>query len=89
VSQTNDWQAIRLSRGNFGKLIEEFKLSLNDILVIDDMPVGYEMAKNAGVDFIWAQWAYFDESLNQRISKTSSQSLLDVNALYEILEFDF
>jgi beta-phosphoglucomutase-like phosphatase (HAD superfamily) len=70
------------------KLMEDFKLSKNEILVIDDMPVGFEMAKNADVDFIWAQWAYFDESLNQQIIKTSSQSLLNVNALYEILEFD-
>lgn len=71
------------------KLIEDFSISKSDILVIDDMPVGYEMAKNAGVDFIWAQWAYFDKLLNQKIIKTSSQSLRDVNALYAILELDF
>ena len=65
--------------------IKEFNISENDILVIDDMPVGYQMATNANVDFIWAQWAYFDERLNDYIQKTSNKSLETVRELYEII----
>lgn len=68
------------------KLIEELKVSQDSILVIDDMPVGYEMAMNANVDFIWAQWAYYDERLDQHISKSNNKSLNNINDLYEILE---
>lgn len=67
-------------------LIQAFNIEPDEILVIDDMPVGYEMAKNANVDFIWAQWAFFDEALNEHIIKTSSKTCLDVSALYGILE---
>lgn len=49
------------------------------------MPVGYQMATNANVDFIWAQWAYFDERLNDYIQKTSNKSLETVRELYEII----
>lgn len=68
------------------KLIEELKVTQDSILVIDDMPVGYEMAMNANVDFIWAQWAYYDERLDQHISKSNNKSLNNINDLYEILE---
>lgn len=71
------------------QIIKKLNISPEEILVIDDMPVGYEMAKNAGVDFIWAQWAYFDESLNELIQKTSKLSLLEVNSLYKIIEIEF
>jgi len=67
-------------------LIEKFNLKPEEILVIDDMPVGYEMAMNANVDFIWAQWAFFDETLNEYIIKTSSETCSNVKELYEILE---
>lgn len=69
-------------------ILSQFNFKLNEILVVDDMPVGYEMAKNAQVDFIWAQWAFFDDTLNERILKTSAQVCFDVNALYKILELD-
>ncbi len=65
--------------------IKEFNISENDILVVDDMPLGYQMATNANVDFIWAQWAYFDERLNDYIQKTSNKSLETVRELYEII----
>ena len=68
------------------KIIEEYKISQKSILVIDDMPVGYEMARNAEVDFIWAQWAYYDERLNQHITNTNTKSLNRIDELYEILQ---
>lgn len=67
-------------------LINVLNIKSHEILVIDDMPVGYEMAKKAHVDFIWAQWAYFDETLNEHIIKTSNKACLNVEELFEILE---
>lgn len=71
------------------ELIKIFNITTHEILVIDDMPVGYEMAKNAQVDFIWAQWAFYDEALNERIKNSSKPSLSSVESLYNILELDF
>lgn len=68
------------------RIIEEYKISQKSILVIDDMPVGYEMAKNAEVDFIWAQWAYYDERLNQHITNTNTKTLKRIDDLYDILQ---
>ncbi len=70
------------------QVIEKLNVLREEILVIDDMPVGYEMAKNANVDFIWAQWAYFDETLNKHILNTAHKALFDVIELYQILQIE-
>lgn len=67
-------------------ILTQFNLKHNEIVVVDDMPVGYEMAKNAHVDFIWAQWAFFDDTLNNQILETSAPVCYEVNELYKILE---
>ena len=38
--------------------LERFSLSKGDVLVVDDLKPGYDMAKGAGVDFAAAGWAY-------------------------------
>lgn len=38
-------------------IAEKFSLELSDILVIDDLKTGYDMARNAGVTFAAALWA--------------------------------
>lgn len=68
------------------KAIEDLQISPESILVIDDMPVGYEMAKNANVDFIWAQWAYFDQRLDDHIVSSNEKSLNKLDDLFEILK---
>ena len=68
------------------KAIEDLQISPESILVIDDMPVGYEMAKNANVDFIWAQWAYFDQRLDDLIVSSNKKSLNRLDDLFEILQ---
>lgn len=68
------------------KAIEDLQISPESILVIDDMPVGYEMAKNAHVDFIWAQWAYFDQRLDDLIVSSNKKSLNRLDDLFEILQ---
>ena len=39
------------------RIMEIYSLSPDDILVIDDLKPGYEMAKKAGVHFAYAGWA--------------------------------
>jgi phosphoglycolate phosphatase-like HAD superfamily hydrolase len=67
-------------------LMETLQINTDEILVIDDMPVGYEMAQKAQVDFIWAQWAFFDDTLNEHIKKTSYRACNNVYTLFEIME---
>jgi len=38
-------------------IMERFKLSPSDVLVIDDLKPGFDMAKDAGVDFAAAGWS--------------------------------
>lgn len=40
------------------ELMERFSLAPSEILVVDDLKPGYDMAKAAGVDFAAAGWAY-------------------------------
>lgn len=38
--------------------LERFSLSKSEVLVVDDLKPGYDMARGAGVDFAAAGWAY-------------------------------
>lgn len=38
-------------------IMEKYGLSPRDILVVDDMNTGYQMARSRGVDFGWAAWS--------------------------------
>jgi phosphoglycolate phosphatase/pyrophosphatase PpaX len=38
--------------------LERFSLSREDVLVVDDLKPGYDMARGAGVSFAAAGWAY-------------------------------
>ena len=40
------------------EIMERYSLSPDEILVVDDLKPGYDMAKSAGVDFAAAGWAY-------------------------------
>lgn len=39
-------------------IMERFSLKASELLMIDDLKPGYDMAKSAGVDFAGAGWAY-------------------------------
>ncbi len=41
-------------------LMAEYKLSPSDILMVDDLNTGYDMAQARGVDFAWAGWGRSD-----------------------------
>lgn len=38
-------------------IMEKYSLSPSDILMVDDMNTGWQMAKTRGVDFAWAAWS--------------------------------
>ena len=38
--------------------MEQFSLEKTDLLMLDDLKPGYDMARAAGVDFAAAGWAY-------------------------------
>ncbi len=40
------------------QLMEKYSLKPSDIIVVDDLKPGYDMARGAGVDFAAAGWAY-------------------------------
>ena len=40
------------------QIMERFSLSAKDLLMLDDLKPGYDMARAAGVDFAAAGWAY-------------------------------
>ena len=44
--------------GTILDLMEKFGLSANEILVVDDLKPGYDMARSAGVDIAAAAWAH-------------------------------
>lgn len=48
-------------------LMEEFRLSPADILMVDDLKPGYDMARAAGCDFAAALWAYADDPAMRQI----------------------
>ena len=39
-------------------IMKKYNLSPSEILVVDDLKPGYDMARGAGVDFAAAGWAY-------------------------------
>ena len=67
-------------------IIKDYKLAHKDICVIDDMPAGFVMAKNAQVDFIWARWSHDDPRLIEHIKKISQLALSDVHQLINFLD---
>ena len=40
------------------RIMEQFSLTANDLLMLDDLKPGYDMARAAGVSFAAAGWAY-------------------------------
>ena len=45
--------------------MEEFDLAPSDLLMVDDLKPGYDMARFVGCDFAAALWAYADDPAMQ------------------------
>ena len=63
-----------------------FQLSPEDILVIDDLKPGYDMAKAAGVPFAAAGWAYDVPSIENFMRKHCSLYFKTVQELGAYLQ---
>jgi len=66
-------------------LMKRYGLSTNEILVVDDLKPGYDMARGAGVDFAAAGWAYDVPEIEAFMRENCDYYLKSVNDLSNIL----
>ncbi|MBQ8879500.1 MAG: HAD family hydrolase [Clostridia bacterium] len=67
------------------ELMERYKLSPSEVLVVDDLKPGYDMARGAGVDFAAAGWAYRVPEIEDFMRKNCDFYLESVEELRELL----
>ena len=66
-------------------LMERFSLSPSDIIVVDDLKPGYDMARAAGVTFAAAGWAYDVPEIESFMRRNCDYYLKKVSDLYDLL----
>ena len=66
-------------------LMRRFELSPEEILVVDDLKPGFDMARAAGVDFACAGWAYDVPAISSFMRQHCDYYLESVEQLAEIL----
>ena len=66
-------------------LMEKYSLFPSEILVVDDLKPGYDMARSAGVDFAAAGWAYDIPEIREFMQKNCDYYLNSVEDLRKIL----
>lgn len=66
-------------------LMKRFSLSPSEILVVDDLKPGYDMARGAGVDFAAAGWAYNIPEIESFMRENCDYYLNSVENLRELL----
>ncbi len=67
------------------EVTRDFSLSPSEVLVVDDLKPGFDMARAAGVDFAAAGWAYDVPEIEAFMRKHSDYYLKTVRDLSEIL----
>jgi len=65
--------------------LERFSLAREDVLVVDDLKPGYDMAKGAGVDFAAAGWAYDVPEIEDFMRENCDYYLKSISDLRELL----
>ncbi len=65
--------------------MEDFSLSPREVLVVDDLKPGYDMARAAGVDFAAAGWAYDVPEIEAFMRAHSDRYLKTVSDLSDVL----
>ena len=65
--------------------IERFSLSKDEVLVVDDLKPGYDMAKGAGVDFAAAGWAYDVPEIEAFMRKNCDYYLKSISELRSLV----
>ena len=66
-------------------LMKRFSLSAEDIIVVDDLKPGYDMARAAGVTFAAAGWAYDVAEIENFMRRNCDYYLKKVEDLYDLL----
>lgn len=66
-------------------LMKKYGLSKEEIIVVDDLKPGYDMARGAGVDFAAAGWAYDVPEIENFMRENCDYYLKDVSELKKIL----
>ena len=66
-------------------LIKKYSLTRDEILVVDDLKTGFDMARAAGVDFAAAGWAYNVPLIESFMREHCDFYLENVNELYKLL----
>ena len=66
--------------------MEKYRLLPSEILVVDDLKPGYDMARAAGVDFAAAGWAYDVPEIADFMRKNCDFYLEKVEELKKALE---
>ena len=67
-------------------IMRRFSLAPGDLLMIDDLKPGYDMAKSCGVDFAAAGWAYEVPRIEDFMRKNSDFYFKTVQELADFLE---
>ncbi len=68
-----------------GRIVENFGLDKEEILVIDDLKPGYDMAMSFGVDFAGAGWAYDVPFIEEFMRRNCSRYFKSVGQLEKFL----
>ena len=71
--------------GTLFDLMEKFDLKPEEILVVDDLKPGYDMARGAGVPFAAASWAYNVQSIRDFMKENCDFFLETVEDLRKLL----
>ncbi len=66
-------------------LMKRYELDPCEILVVDDLKPGYDMARGAGVDFAAAGWAYDVPAIEEFMRKNCDYYFKDIESLYNML----
>lgn len=68
-------------------LMQRYGLQRSDILMVDDLKPGFDMARAAGCDFVAALWGYEEESLRDMIRAGAQGGCMmtQVSQLYKLL----
>lgn len=66
-------------------LMKRYSLAPDEIIVVDDLKPGYDMARGAGVDFAAAGWAYNVPEIESFMIKNCDYYFKDVSELREML----
>lgn len=68
------------------QLMEKYSLQPSEVLVVDDLKPGYDMARGAGVDFAAAGWAYNVPEIESFMRLNCDYYLESVDDLRRLLE---